>query len=59
LDLGAISGESFIDRVIYNLINEVVEAALTGRADIHAGALADRIEPLEDGNRAGIVAFGL
>jgi hypothetical protein len=59
LDLGAITSESFIDRVIDNLIDEVVEAALTSRADIHAWALTDRVEPLEDGNSAGVVAFGL
>jgi hypothetical protein len=28
--LGAVAGQGFIDRVIYNLIDEMVEAALTG-----------------------------
>jgi hypothetical protein len=33
----------------------MVEAALASGADIHAGALTDRLETLEDGDRAGVV----
>ena len=33
----------------------MVQATLTGRADIHAGALADRFEPLEHLDRRSVV----
>src|SRR5262245_26997094 len=33
----------------------MMEAALTGRADVHAGALAYRLKALKDSDRAGIV----
>jgi hypothetical protein len=33
----------------------VVEAALASRADIHARALANRLEAFKDGDRAGVV----
>ena len=35
----------------------MVEAALSGGADIHTGALADGVEALEDGDIAGVVGF--
>jgi len=48
LDPVAVTGESFVDRVVDDLPHAVHEAALVGRADVHARALADRLEPLED-----------
>jgi hypothetical protein len=33
----------------------VVEAAFASGADIHAGALTNRLEALKDGDRAGVV----
>jgi uncharacterized protein YggL (DUF469 family) len=57
LNLGAITSERFIDSVIDDLINQVVEAAFAGGADIHTWALADRFEALEDGDRRGVVAW--
>jgi hypothetical protein len=33
----------------------VVEAAFASRTDVHSWALADRVETLEDGDRAGVV----
>ena len=42
------AGERLVDRVVDDLVDEVVQAALAGRADVHAGALADRLEALED-----------
>jgi len=53
---GAISGQRFIDSVIDDFIDEVVEPALTGGADIHTRAFADSGETLEDSDRTGVVA---
>ena len=50
LDGVAVAGERLVDGVVDDLVDEVVKAADTGRADVHAGALADRFEPLEDGD---------
>ena len=45
-DLGAVTGESFIDRVIDDFKNTVVEATFVGVADIHIGAFADTFKSL-------------
>ena len=46
-------------RGLHHLVSEVVDnsvdEALAGRADVHARALADRLESLEDGDRGGVV----
>jgi hypothetical protein len=52
---GAITSKSFVDCVIDDFINQVVEAAFAGRSDIHTGALADRLEAFEDGDCAGVI----
>jgi hypothetical protein len=43
----AVAGESLIDRVIDNLIDEMVEPIDSCGPDVHAGPLADRFEPLK------------
>ena len=48
LDVVAVAGERLVDRVVDDLLDEVVQAARTGRADVHAGPLADRLETFED-----------
>jgi hypothetical protein len=53
---GAISSQRFINCVIDDFIDEVVEPALTGGADIHTWAFADSGETLKDGDRTGVVA---
>ena len=55
----AVAGQRLVDGVVDDLLDEVVQAALAGRADVHAGALADRLEPLEHLDRAGVVGAGL
>ena len=42
-----VAGQRFVDRVVDDLVDEVVQAALGRRADVHAGAFANRLEPLE------------
>jgi hypothetical protein len=42
VDFGAISSERFIDGVIDDFIDQVVESSFTGGADIHSRAFTDR-----------------
>ena len=50
LDRGGVAGHRLVDGVVDDLPDQVVQAALAGGADVHAGPLADRLEPLEDGD---------
>ena len=54
--LDAVAGQRLVDRVVDDLVDEVVQPADAGRADVHAGPLADRLEALEDGDVLGVVA---
>ena len=47
-DARAVAGHRLVDGVVDDLPDEVVEAGEPGRADVHAGALADRVEALQD-----------
>ena len=49
------SRECFVDRVVYDLINQVMETALRCRSDVHPGAFANGFEPLEHLNLTGVV----
>ena len=51
-----LSGERLVDSVVDNLVDEVVQAARAGRPDVHARALADGLEALEDSDVLGVVA---
>jgi hypothetical protein len=44
-----------VDRVVDDLVDEVVQAARPRRADVHAGTLADGFEALEDRDVRGTV----
>src|SRR4051794_41948371 len=48
-----------IDRVVDDLVDEVMEASNAGGADVHAGPLADRLEAFEDLDVLGVVVRGL
>ena len=55
------AGQRLVDAVVDDLPQAVHEAAGVGRADVHAGALAHRLEPLEDeevGRVVGLVGDG-
>ena len=54
-DAVAVAGQGLVDRVVDDLVDEVMEAARAGRADVHAGTLADRFQSLEDGDVLGAV----
>ena len=51
----AVAGQGLVDPVVHDLPDQVVQAALAGRADVHARSLADRLEPLEDLDGRGVV----
>ena len=51
----AVAGEGLVDRVVDDLVDEVVEAARAGGTDVHAGPLADRLEALKDLDILGVV----
>jgi len=49
-DPGSVAGDRLVHGVVHNLVDEMVESAGTGGADVHAGALANRLETLENGD---------
>ena len=55
LDMAAVTGQSLVDRVVHNLVNQVVKTARARGADIHARTLANRFEALEDLNVRAVV----
>jgi hypothetical protein len=55
LDVVAVAGKRLVDRVVDDLVDQVVKSARPGGADVHARALSHRIEPAEDGDLAGRV----
>ena len=55
IDLVGVTGHRLVDRVVDDLPDQVVQTALTGGADVHAGAFADRLQTLENGDRIGAV----
>jgi hypothetical protein len=52
----AMAGKRLVDRIVRNLEHHVVQArAVVGVADVHAGALAHRIEAFEDLDALGAI----
>jgi hypothetical protein len=54
-DRVAVACESFVDGVIDDFENEMVETSRPGRSDVHPGSLADGVEPLQNGYVLGAV----
>ena len=52
----AVAGQRLVDRVVNNLIDEVVQTARPGRADVHAGTFADCLESLQDRDVLGVIS---
>ena len=48
LDVVAVAGQGLVDRVVDDLVDEVVQTSRAGRADVHARTPADGLESLED-----------
>ena len=57
-DDGGVAGHRLVHRVVDHFGEEVMQAVGVGAADVHAGAPAHRLEPLEHLDRSGVV-FGL
>ena len=57
LDAGGVSRHRLVHGVVENLGHEVMQRALIGAADIHAGALAHGLKPLQHLDGGGIVAL--
>ena len=48
---GRVAGLRLVDRVVDNFEGHMVQAgAVIGVTDVHAGALADRFQPTQDGD---------
>ena len=55
LDGLGLAGHRLVDRVVDDFPDEVVQAAGVGRADVHARALANGLQTLEDLDAGGVV----
>ena len=53
VDPGAVAGHRLVDRVVDDLVDEVVQTGRAGGSDVHPGAFADRFEALENGDVLG------
>ena len=47
-DMRAVAGKRLIDRIVHNLIDEVMQASRRSRTDVHARSLPDRLKPFQD-----------
>lgn len=56
-DVFAVAGQEFVDGVVHNFKDAVVEAALIGEADIHAGAFAHGLEAFELADLGGVIGL--
>ena len=55
VDLIAEAGQRLVDRVVDDLVDQVMQAGGPGRADVHRRPLADGLEPFEDLDLVGAV----
>ena len=51
------AGDRLVHRVVEDFGDQMVQRALVGAADIHAGPAADRLQPLEDLDVLGGIAL--
>ena len=58
IDIRAEARKSFVYGVVDYLIHKVVQTARARRADVHTGALADRLKSLKNLNLARVVFLG-
>ncbi len=58
INLGAEAGQRFVNRVVDDLGDQVVQSTFGSVADIHAGPFTNRFEPLQNFDRIGAVTVG-
>jgi hypothetical protein len=58
-DRVAVAGERLVDRVVHDLVHEVVETADADVADVHRGTLADGLEALQHRDVGRVVVVAL
>ena len=58
VDFGTVTRKRFIDGVIDDLRNQMMESTFGGIADIHSRSFSNRLEPFENADRIGAVAIG-
>ena len=58
-DLVRFAGEVFVDRVVDDFPEQVMQSAVVDSADVHRWPTANRFQPFEDFDIAGgVIAFG-
>src|SRR5439155_16356813 len=55
VDLIAEAGERFVDRVVDDFVDEMMQPGRPRRSDVHRGTLANRLEALENLDLVGVV----
>ena len=58
LDVVAEARQGLVHGVVHDLVHQVVQTALAGGSDVHAGPFANGLEALQDGDVAGAVVGG-
>ena len=51
-------GQRFVDRVVDDFVDEMMQPGRSGRADVHRRPLAHRLEAFEDLDALGAVLVG-
>ena len=59
LDPVGVARDRLVHRIVEHFGGEVVERALVGAADIHAGAAADGLEPFQHLDRGAIIGLAM
>ncbi|WP_415925668.1 hypothetical protein [Streptomyces scabiei] len=57
-DVFALTGQSLVDGAFHDVEQQLIQAAFTGRADVHTGPLAHRVEPFPDLNASCVGSGG-
>src|SRR5690606_36395526 len=52
-----VTGDGLVNRVVDDLVDQVVEATLVGRANVHPRAPADSLKPLKNLNATCVVLW--
>ncbi len=56
-DLGRVSIHRFVDRVVHDLPDQMMQSCHPDAADVHAGSFADRLKAFEGDDVFGVVGF--